>query len=304
MTDRQGAPTSSGKATGMGKAMGRRRGPRTPGARVAPGGARVNVLYLPPVLLAVTSLFSSPLDLALGLGGAALWWGAAQLTREGLTAEQAFVARKTARRPALPRKMLGSAMIAFGTAFGALAHGQQPAGAVIYGLVAGALHAVAFGLDPLRDRLGEGMDAHQHDRVAKVVERAEEHLAGVRHAIAALHDRALNPRVARFEESARAMIAEVEDDPRDLPQARRYLGVYLQGAEDASAKFAAHYARHSDADARRDYEALLDDLEQNFTARTQKMLQDDATDMSIEIEVLRERLQRDGVAPPHPAGTE
>ncbi|QOL79479.1 5-bromo-4-chloroindolyl phosphate hydrolysis family protein [Pseudooceanicola spongiae] len=281
--------------------LGKRGGPR---AVVAPGGARVNTLYLPSVLLAVTSLFAPPAGLAFGLGGAALWWGAALMTREGLAAEQAFLGRKTARRPALPRKMLGSAMIALGTAFGALAHGQTAGGAVIYALVAGALHAVAFGLDPLRDRFGEGVDAHQHDRVARVVERAEEHLSGIRTAIAALHDRSLNSRVAAFEHSAREMIAEVEDDPRDLPQARRYLGVYLQGAQDASEKFAAHYARHGEVGARRTYEALLDDLEQNFTARTQQMLQDDATDMSIEIEVLRERLQRDGVTPTHPAETE
>jgi hypothetical protein len=75
------------------------------------------------------------------------------------------------------------------------------------------------------------------------------------------------------------------------------MGIYLQGARDATVKFADLYARTRDAQARADYEALLTDLEQNFAARTQKLLSDDATDVTVEIEVLRERLQREGVRP-------
>ena len=67
------------------------------------------------------------------------------------------------------------------------------------------------------------------------------------------------------------------------------------GARDATVKFADIYARTRDAQARADYAALLDDLEQNFDARTQSLLLDDRSDLNIEIDVLRERLQREGV---------
>ncbi|MGD9865209.1 MAG: 5-bromo-4-chloroindolyl phosphate hydrolysis family protein, partial [Pseudodonghicola sp.] len=67
------------------------------------------------------------------------------------------------------------------------------------------------------------------------------------------------------------------------------------GARDATIKFADLYARDHDAQARADYGALLDDLEQNFAARTRKMLQNDRSDLTIEIDVLRDRLQREGV---------
>ena len=53
----------------------------------------------------------------------------------------------------------------------------------------------------------------------------------------------------------------MEDDPRDLTAARRYLGVYLLGARDASTKFAEVYARTHSTETREDYLALLDDLE-------------------------------------------
>ncbi len=87
----------------------------------------------------------------------------------------------------------------------------------------------------------------------------------------------------------------MEADPRDLTQARRYLGVYLRGARDATDKFAAYYARAGDADARRDYLAFLDDMEGGFAQRTERLMLDDRTGLDIELEVLRDRLRREGV---------
>ena len=105
----------------------------------------------------------------------------------------------------------------------------------------------------------------------------------------------LERRVEGFAQTARDMFRTVEEDPRDLTGARKYLGVYLQGARDATAKFADLYGRGRDPQVRSDYEALLTDLEQNFAARTEKMLLDDRTDMDIEIKVLRDRLGREGL---------
>ncbi|EAQ02721.1 hypothetical protein OB2597_15105 [Pseudooceanicola batsensis HTCC2597] len=271
--------------------------PRRVQARPDPAGARCNILFLPPALLAVMSFGSGAVGLALGLVGAGLWTLAAWLTREGLRAEAAYHERKVARRPALPRKMLGSVAVGAGTVLATSVHGSDILSSALYGVIAGALHLGAFGFDPLRNKSMEGVDTFQQDRVARVVDQAEDYLATMREHIAALRDRALSGRVAAFEATAHEMIRTVEDDPRDLTAARKFLGVYLMGARDASIKFADLYARTSDPKARADYEALLADLEKNFAARTEKLLSDTSTDMTVEIEVLRERLQREGVRP-------
>ena len=62
-----------------------------------------------------------------------------------------------------------------------------------------------------------------------------------------------------------------------------------------SSKFADIFSRTRDAQARTDYLALLDDLEKNFAARNRKSLLEDRSDLTIEIDVLRERLSREGV---------
>ncbi len=258
-------------------------------------GAKATILFVPAVVLVAFSFGSGPVTLVTSLIAGAILTLAAWLLRDGLRAAAAYDARTIARRPALPRKMLASALTGLGVALAAYTGDSGIIGSVLYGVAATGLHVAAFGIDPLRDKRMEGVDVYQQDRVARVVDEAEEYLAAITTHAHSLNDRALDSRVAAFTAAARRMIRTVEEDPRDLTEARRYLGVYLMGARDATVKFVEVAKKGPDAKARTDYEALLTDLEQNFASRTAKMLEGGKADMDIEIKVLRDRLQREGV---------
>lgn len=235
----------------------------------------------------------------LSLGAATVLALGAWLLREGLRAEAAYEARAVARRPALPRKALAAVLAGGGALLAALSGGTDLLGGLLYGLAAAGLHLAAFGLDPMQDKRVEGIDSFQQDRVARVVEEAEGYLAAIREQIAALGDRALDTRVAGFEALARRLIRTLEEDPRDLSAARRYLGVYLMGARDATLRFAELYRRTRDPEARADYEALLGDLEANYAEGTTRLLEGGREAMDLEIKVLRDRLHREGVSTDH-----
>ncbi|MHC9234969.1 5-bromo-4-chloroindolyl phosphate hydrolysis family protein [Pseudooceanicola sp. 502str34] len=266
------------------------------GARRTRAGGRVNLLFLAPLPLALRAFTSGPTGLALNLAALGMLLLSAWLTREGLKAEEAYEARKVARRPAFPRKIAGSLLTGAGLAIAGWASTGGIAAPVIYAVVGAALHFMAFGPDPLRNKGMDGVDLHQTDRVARAVDQAEKHLAAMSEAIQRAGDRTVIARVEQFQTTARALFRTVENDPRDLTAARRYLSVYLMGAKDAAIKFSDLYQRRPDPAARADFIALLDDLEQNFAARTSKLLSDDRADMNIEIDVLRDRLAREGVA--------
>lgn len=265
------------------------------GARRSRVGGRVNLLFLAPLPLIWQAFGNGPGALVLNLAALGTLLLAAWLTREGLLAQEAYDARTVARRPALPRKMLGSVLTGAGLAVAGFAAGGDILAPIAYVVVGTVLHFLAFGPDPLQNKGLEGVDLFQTDRVARAVDEAEEHLRAMSEAIKRAGDRTLETRVGQFQQAARALFRTVENDPRDLTAARRYLGVYLLGARDATVKFADIYSRTRNAEARADYAALLDDLEQNFATRNQKLLLDDRSDLTIEIDVLRERLQREGV---------
>jgi hypothetical protein len=249
------------------------------GPSVDPAGAKSNVMFIPAIVVAATSLGGGAINMAMGLGTAALWTLGAWLLRDGLRAEAAFHERRVARRPAIPRKLFAAVLAGVGVGLAAYRNDQNVIASLILVAITVALHLTCFGLDPMTDKGMEGIDTHQQDRVQCAILR--------------LRLRPLETRIERFILTARDLFRTVEEDPRDLTSARKYLSVYLQGARDATVAFVDVYQRTTDESAKADYLSLLDDLEQNFAARTQKLLSDDRTDLTIEIDVLRDRLARE-----------
>lgn len=264
-------------------------------ARVDPVGARSNMLFIPAIPMVFMSLNDGAVALTVALISAAMLTLAAWLLRGGLTAEAEYNARKVARRPALPRKLISTALTGLGIAFAAYRSEPGIVAPILYGLAAAGLHVAAFGIDPLRSKGMEGIDTHQQDRVASVVDKAEKYLSQMSDAMLRSGDRKMEVKLNAFQNKARDLIRTVEEDPRDLTAARKYLGVYLMGARDATVKFADIYSRTKDEKARSDYATLLSDLSKGFDARTSKLLLDDRSDLNIEIDVLRDRLKQEGV---------
>lgn len=259
----------------------------------------VSVAAFPMLIAGILELGSgNPLralgELAAFAGMASGVW----LTREGLKAEDAFTARTVAHPPRAPRKIAGAVAMGIGVTLGAAVGWDLGLiQGALYGALATAAHLTAFGLDPLRAKgLAEHSD-FDRDRVAGAVDKAETLLADLIAQAGRVRDRTVTARVESFAAAARDMFRRIEADPRDLAGARRYLGVYLSGARDATAQFADLWTRTPDTTAREDYLALLDDLELQFEAKSATLIENDRSALDIEIDVLRDRLKQEGVRP-------
>ena len=95
------------------------------GPSVDPAGAKSNVMFIPAVVVAATSLGGGAIHMAMGLGAAALWTLGAWLLRDGLRAEAAFHDRRVARRPAIPRKLFAAVLAGVGVALAAYRNDQN-----------------------------------------------------------------------------------------------------------------------------------------------------------------------------------
>lgn len=267
-----------------------------PGQTRHPLESRTSWITVAATPLLLGAFLHEPIGMASSLAGFGLLAFGMWMTREGLQAEAAYDARRVARRPAMPRKLFGGILAGLGLAIGSWQPGAE-AGAAIIGVVGTILHFLSFGPDPMADKGMEGIDTFQQDRVAKIVGEGEEYLRAMRDAILRVGDRQLEARVHLFSATARELFRRIEEDPNDLPAARRYLGVYLMGARDATVKFADVYIQTRDPGARQHYEQLLADLETNFAARTRQLMEGNRTNLDIEMQVLRDRLEREGVRP-------
>ena len=268
--------------------------------RVAPSYFRANLLFLAPLPLLFSGLGELMSGDALGmvgeLGALVVLLLAPWLLREGMKAEDEYNARKIARPPTIPRKAFAAALSGIGV-FGAawLGWGQPMISAAIVGILASGAHIYAFGLDPMKKKGIADFNEFDTDRVARAIEKAEVTLKEIHDAAERFGDRKLEARIERLGAAVREVFRAVENDPRDLTRARKFLGVYLTGARDATIKFADLYSRNRSTEARDDYVALISDLETSFNSHREVLLLDDRDDLDIEIEVLRDRLHQEGL---------
>lgn len=267
-----------------------------------PLASRTRWITIMAIPFLVSAFWQGPFGLVADLLAFGTIATAMLLTREGLQAEAAYDARRVARRPAVPRKLFGGILTGLGLAIGSYAPGAE-FGAGVIGVAGAVLHWLSFGPDPMRDKGMEGIDSFQQDRAHRILTEGEAYLTAMQDAILRTGDRRLEARVGVFAATARELFARIEQDPGDISATRRYLGVYLQGARDATVKFADLYVQTHDPRARQDYETLLTDLETRFAARTRSLIDGNRADLDIEIGVLRDRLEREGVRPAGPALT-
>lgn len=265
--------------------------------QVSPAARFMYLLPVPLLFAGLGEIFQGDVSgMVLELGGFALMMLSAWLLNEGLRAEEHFNARKIAKPPTIPRKLFAAVSIGLGVAaasFSGMDGGVI--GSAVMGTFAAGSQLLAFGSDPMKAKGASGVDQFEADRVATAVDKAEALLRETLDAAKGINDRGLEARIERLASKARDLFRRVEDDPRDLPRARRFMTVYLMGARDATAKFAEIYGRNRSQDVRIKYEALLSDLEVSFTNHRDELLLEDRSGLDVEIEVLRERLQREGV---------
>lgn len=259
-----------------------------------------NLLFFVPLPLLLDGFSkmtdAEPIAMLTSFGAFGILTLSAWILREGLKAEEAYAARKIAKPPLFPRKIFASVLTGLGVAASAkFGWGKEFLTAVVFGGMATASHLAAFGIDPLRKKGMAGIDAFESERVAKVVEKAEETIKQMQTAAAGIGSRQIEARVDNLITAARDIMRRIEDDPRDLTRARKFMTIYLTGAKDATVKFANLYRQDKSPQARDEYVSLMDDLEHSFNARHDSLLLDDKSDLDIEIEVLRDRLNQEGL---------
>ncbi len=267
--------------------------------RKKPGGFALTLMFLAPFPLLLDAFSkitdAAPVGAATSLGLYALFVLAAWTLREGLRAEAAFNERKIARPPMFPRKLIAAGLSGAAVFLAAwFGWGQGLFVGIGFGALAVGAHLVAFGFDPMKRKGLPGFNEYETDRVARAVDKAEAIMAEIEDAAAGINIRSVERKVGSLLDSVREMLRTVEQDPRDLTRARKYMGVYLKSARDATIKFAALNQRSRDTVKQAEFVALINDLETSFNGERQLMLQDNQSDLDVEIEVLQERLQREG----------
>jgi 5-bromo-4-chloroindolyl phosphate hydrolysis protein len=251
----------------------------------------------PLVPAAFVSLIAGRLDAFIADAAAfALFASAAVLAKRGYLSSATKPRRRFSQSVQLPLLNLGGVLVALAAAITAIAGaGYSVAIGMAFALIAAIGFYLAYGMQPWL--VGERLAAANRESrlVAEALAEAENRLILIEQAAGALGNHELRARLGRIAALGREILAQIAARPKDLSRARRFLTVFLEGAEQVSNGYVrAHH--HSDSEAlEQRFRAVLITIEEQFAHQRQRLTQADATELDIQIEVLQKQLEQEAI---------
>ncbi|MFO1049230.1 MAG: 5-bromo-4-chloroindolyl phosphate hydrolysis family protein [Geminicoccaceae bacterium] len=221
-----------------------------------------------------------------------------RLIERGSREELMNSGRALARSPT-PWKLLGAVAAGAGAALASLGTGDLLVMGLVYGALVGGATVLTYGLDPKSDRAALEAAAKRAGirtkEVLDALDEAHRKVRGIEDASQGLHSRELKARLDRICRQGRTILGQLEQDPRNLTRARRFLVTYLDGTRDVVAKYAAQQRDLADTALAENFRRVLTTVEQVFDEQEEVLKQDDRLDLEVQIEVLETQLKREGV---------
>lgn len=260
-------------------------------------GILLFVLPIPLLFKAIGGLWGGDLESVVATGGAyALCLAGALLMRRGLVNEIEHDQRPFARSAPLPLKTAAASLIGIGTALAAhLAAGQNLIISLLFGIGAIAGTFMAYGFDPRKKAMAAGEHGVGRDHFTQTLSEAYAKLDRINETRLRIQSREFQERLGGIVEGSQRILRAIEDDPRDLRRARKFLNVYLDGIEKVSEQYVRTHPKTQTPMLEENYRNLLVDMENVCNEQYERLMQNDVLDLDVQIEVLSTRLKREGV---------
>jgi 5-bromo-4-chloroindolyl phosphate hydrolysis protein len=213
--------------------------------------------------------------------------------------EQALNEGRPLARSPTPWKLIGSILAGAAAASVSFASGDYGGMSLVYGALVAGAGVLTYGLDPRADHGAVEAAAKKAGiksrDVIDTIEEAHRKVRGIEDAAQRLHSRELKARLDRICQQARTILAQLEQDPKNLSRARRFLVTYLDGTRDVVAKYAAQQRDLVETALAENFRRVLTTIEQVFAEQEEVLKQDDKLNLEVQIEVLETQLRREGV---------
>jgi hypothetical protein len=259
--------------------------------------AALFLLPLPLPLALVGALISGDAGRAAFTSGAlACLWCAAVLAMRALVAEARYFLGERPDPPAVPLKLVSAVLTAVGVSFAAAAGGNALPLVLIFAALGGIGHAAFYGRDLRPTRINvaavQGVD---RAAVTLLLKQSHGRLRGIEAAGRSIAVPEFRESLARIAGIGRSILGEIERDPADAARARRFLNVYLEGAERVTMEYARTHTQTRAQPLEQNFRQLLTEMESTFAEQHRRLVDRDLLSLDVDIEVLNARLKGEGL---------
>lgn len=257
-------------------------------------GLLLFVMPMPVLFAAIVHLLKGNITLSIISG--LLFAGfmiAAIVARHGFKLESKFKQKKFSKAPGTPFKSVAAIILATTTGLTAFLLTQYGLfESILFGAVTLLGFYIAYGVDPRTDRTGNISLGVSADEVFEALEEAELKMASIESSRQNIRNIEFNRHLKLIIEKARGILTLIEEDPKDLSRARRFLKVYLDGTARVTESYANTQNKSaSTAALDQNFAEVLESIEATFDEQHKKLLENDQFDLDVKIEVLKAQLK-------------
>ena len=251
-------------------------------------------IFLAPLFLAVILALLARNIPAFGLNFIAfgLFYATAKLNTLGLANEFEYNKEKLTKAPEKPYKTISAILLGVATLFTAtVAGGESLLTGLFLSVTSTVGYALYYGLDPRSDKL-ENIGDVSADLVLKTLSDAREKLAGIEeHMEKILDDSLLHNKLTVAVEKAEHIIQTIQEDPKDIRVARKFLVVYIDGLEKVTDAYTTMDETDIKGETKEKLHQLLDDVEKRFEKELTRLKKNNEFDLDVNIDVLQQQIK-------------
>jgi len=253
---------------------------------------RVLYLFLIPLFVStVIALFGGRYgDFLVRLIGFVLLLATAASTARGIAEERVYHKNAIARAPGIPYKTLAMILLGITVVYLAFVAGGKPLlPSLFVGLLGSVGYGLYYGLDPRRDKLPDMGDISP-ELVLKTLNEARTKLDLAETGNARITDRVLHRKLDQAIEQAHQILEAIEQDPKDLRVARKFLIVFIDGIADVTQKYNEVDEADISEEMRSRLHRLIDDVQNRFDKELARLKANNLFDLDVSIDALKAQI--------------
>ena len=271
--------------------------PENPLVNTVKNGIKGTLLFLMPLPVLIATVIhlvrGNIFDSLIAGGLFAGFMIAATIARHGFKLENKFKQKRLAKAPGTPFKSVAAIILSVTTGLTAfLLSDYGLFSSILIGGVTMLGFYLAYGFDPRRDKTGNISLGVSADEVFEALEAAEIKIDVIEQARKNIRNINFDQHLKRIISKARDILALIEDDPKDLNRARKFLKVYLDGTARVTESYAKTHGKDATTEVLdSNFQEVLDSIEKTFDEQHKKLLENDQFDLDVKIEVLKTQLK-------------
>ncbi len=249
------------------------------------------IFAIPFIISVIVALFAMDIK-AFMLNGIAmvLYMGVLYLSNKGFSQEAHYHQSILAKAPKIPYKLFSSLLLAIVVFYTSFAISQK---AIIQSAFISLISIVGYylyyGFDPKTDKLSNLGDISQ-EFVLETIAEATNKLDFIQTKLSYIKKYSLKSKIENAINLSQEILQTIQQDPKDIRVARKFLMVYLDGIKDVIVSYSELDSDDISDGTHTKLEELFDDIQDRFDKELERLKNNNQFDLDVNIDTLKTQI--------------